>query len=163
MCWTVLLFRQHSALAIEQFATTIDKKGRQIITGSNLNLLKYFWQKHKRVRGSLTVRLIRLKIPSSSQSWQFELLTSQSQSHFTVKVWRESGQKARNVLCLSTRRVDVRPKSSHFIIPKSVERESDLHHVNLSPSVALTIVPMNNVIVTPSCSQGQNTKVKCIY
>lgn len=85
-CVIVLLFNSLQQQMI--------RKGRQIvITGSNLNLLEYFWQKYKRVCGSLTVYLIWLQIPSGAQSWQCELLTSQSLSHFKVKVWREWGQK----------------------------------------------------------------------
>lgn len=86
----VILAIFHSYNSLQQ---QLIRKGRQIvITGSNLNLVKYIWQEYKRVCGSLTVCLIWLKIPSSAQSWQCELLTSQSLSHFTVKVWREWGQ-----------------------------------------------------------------------
>lgn len=66
----------------------LTRRCRQIvITGSNLNLLEYFWQKHKRVCSS--VHFIWLKIPSGAQSSQCELLTSQSFPYFIVKERRE--------------------------------------------------------------------------
>lgn len=116
------------------------RKGRQIvITGSNLNLLKYFWQRHKRVCGSLTVHLIWLKIPSSAQSWHCELLTSQSLSYFTVKVQRERGQNLPGVPW----REHVDAFADVWLNPytfstwsMNTEREIDLNRVKHSVSVS---------------------------
>lgn len=146
------------------------RKGRQrAITGSNLNLLKYFCQTYK------TVYLICLKIPSGAQIWPCELLTSQSLSHFTVEVRREWGQKRPGVPKSEYSELSVgafgdgclNPYTfSSWSIKGNAERESDLRHVkqSVSVSVASATVPMNPMNADPLTLKGKiQFYITCIY
>lgn len=120
---------------------------------------------------SVSFEMVENPLQCSRLTMRSLTVTSQSLSHFSVKVWKEWGQKPHDdsfwILAELFADVfaDVCLNPYRFLtwsIEELKENLTSVMSVNF-PSVSSVIILMNAMNITPSRSQGYNTMVTSIY
>ena len=153
----------------QQLARTVHQI---VITESNCNQLRDFWQDYKRVWGSLTAFLMGLKIPSGASKltmWTLNITVFVSFHSQSTGRMRPGTSRYAALSILRARRgcLPRRLPESLRSFKLKRSRESDLSHVkqSLSVSVASAIVLISTANADPLYSEGRNPILRdfCIY